>query len=71
MRDDGKKNDRGGAPRNKLSTVCFALFIAFAAAAVACVVAYIITRIDVLFIPIALCAVVAMLTFTYARIGRS
>ena len=59
--DDEKK-------RRLIRTVCIIIAVVFALGAVACIVVYAVLRLDVLFIPIAVCAVVAMISFTYARV---
>ncbi len=73
----GEQNKHGERPvayedeekkRRLIRTVCIVLASVFALAAVACVIAYAVLRLDVLFIPIAVLAVFAMITFTYARI---
>ena len=73
MKEQG--DNRGNVPpvrddekRAKLiRTVSVIIAAVFALAAVACVIAYVVLRLDILFIPIALCAVVAMISFTYSR----
>lgn len=75
MGEDGKQ--RSAAPerrgddekkRKLIRTVCFIVSVVFALAALACIIVYAVMRLDVLFIPIAICAVVAMISFTYTRV---
>ena len=50
-----------------LRIVLFALVAVFAVGAVACAISYAVLKLDILFIPMALCAVFALILFTYAR----
>lgn len=63
-------SDREEARRKIIGLVCYILAAVFGAGAVACVIAFAVARLDVLFIPIALCAVISMISFTFARIKR-
>lgn len=62
--------DREQAFNRTIKIVCYVLAAVFGAGTVACVIAYAVVRLDILFIPIALCAVVCMISFTYARVKR-
>ncbi len=58
---------RDGDKKNILRIVLYALVAAFAVGAVSCIACYIAFRNEVLFIPMALCAVFALILSTYAR----
>ena len=62
--DDDKRN-------NAVKIICFAVAGLFAAGVVACIIALVYTRLDVLFIPISLCAVGLMISLTYGFMRRS
>lgn len=57
MNDDGKNT--------AVKIICFIVAGLCAVGAVACVIAYAMTKSDVLFIPISLCAVGVMISLTY------
>ena len=57
----------GNNKKRILRIVLFSLVAAFAVGAAVCIGCYIAFRNDVLFIPMALCAVFALILFTYAR----
>lgn len=70
-----KENDRpradkdDGLERRRLVRLIFTVLAAvFAVGAAACMICYIALKNDILFIPFAVCLVVAMLSFTYARV---
>lgn len=70
-----KENDRpradkdDGLERRRLVRLIFTVLAAvFAVGAAACMICYIALKNDILFIPFAACLVVAMLSFTYARV---
>lgn len=62
MTDDKQRNSR-----KYLRVLLTVLAALMASGAVACAVCYAVLRLDVLFIPIALCAVAGMILFTYSR----
>lgn len=62
--------DREDARRKIIGIVCYVLAAVFGGGAIGCVIAYIVVRLDVLFIPIALLAAACMISFTFARIKR-
>ncbi len=66
--DNRGPESRDEKRRRIVRLVLFMIAAAFFGGVVGCVVAYALTKNDILFIPIALCAVVAMITFTYARL---
>ncbi len=53
-----------------IKIVCYIVSAVTAAGLIGCIVAYALTKLEVLFIPLALCGVIAMIAFTYARIKR-
>lgn len=63
MNDDDKNT--------AIKVICFVVAGLCAACAVACIVAYAMTELDVLFIPISLCAVGVMIALTYGFSRRS
>ncbi|MCH5160794.1 MAG: hypothetical protein J1G04_02070 [Clostridiales bacterium] len=50
-----------------IRVVLYSLAAAFAVGAIVCIGCYVAFKKDVLFIPMALCAVFALILFTYAR----
>lgn len=68
---NGKNSaDREQALKRLITVICYVVAAVAACGAVGCVVAYALTKFDVLFIPIALCGVAAMIAFTFARVKR-
>lgn len=70
-----EKHGKNGADREYavgrlITVICYVVAAVAAAGAVGCIVAYALTKLDVLFIPIALCGTVAIIAFTYARVKR-
>ncbi|MCH5162126.1 MAG: hypothetical protein J1G38_01395 [Clostridiales bacterium] len=65
----GKRDDEREERRQRIiSIICYVVAAVGGLGVVASAVAYSLTRKDVLFIPLALCAVVCMISFTYARL---
>lgn len=62
--------DREVAQKRLISIIFYVVAAVFAAGVIGCIIAYALTRLDALFIPIALCAVGCMIAFTYARLKR-
>ncbi len=60
------KNQSEGDGHNVVRILCIVFAALFGCGAVACVCCYIALSLDVLFIPIALCAVFAIILTTYA-----
>ena len=66
----GESNGSGDDEKRRglIRTVCMIIAVVFTIATLACVVVFAILRLDIMFIPIALCAIIAMISFTYARV---
>lgn len=67
---DKNSNDREKSAAMLISIICYVVSAVAAAGLIGCIVAYALTKLDVLFIPLALCGVAAMISFTFARVKR-
>lgn len=64
---DGNDVKNGSSAAKAIRIACAVVAALFAAASLVCIACYAVYRADVLFIPIALCAVVSLISFTYFR----